>query len=646
MEGSELTPIEQVRAALSRPHDFRQQHPAEDVVREAARVIGESRAMAAELRDLVFQNGIPLDTSFYECLQSVEARLGFSNAAGEIVGNIWAAALPDDSSAKQQSLFSQLLTAQNHQFFSALRALPSVIGMVYIPADFLIGWFIDLRVRVANDFAQGGFWRSLEVWAQSRPADALIGLELLTAHELDDDKVAIGAAILGNLRVAWERGTATDAGRKFETTLAQHADVTRRLVFHRSWINTGWVRGLSHAEFSACLNLMTPGVQAEQFEAFNFLRCLLPDRQTLPESVATGVEWLCQHSRSSLPDNSKHWVVNLAHRLAENAIADDIFLDRLWPLLTTVQPIARENQGTWTEIEHTLVNLLHKNRPQFERLLRLLVDANPDGLIEQFSSHGKFDYLSSEMTVHAGRAFYADLFFLPDRHRRQFAFALYGRLPFDVFPSGMLDTLSDDELALGLFEFQLHYLDPAHTRDFLMSVRERAERSSPQLVSLFRNELLYQAKNLPGAVLDGLKNWKEPSDLVRGVIAEAEAYFDAARTARGSAINSMDIPGWRRALTMKSRRQSREIEAKTEEHSVFAKLCSQSYLIYGTEGFRYCRDGEIGEVTPMKMFSTQIELPRLAMIDPEGAVIRHHHAIRSTNELATAIRSRKKSHDT
>lgn len=641
MDETKLPALELVRAALALPDGQAQKHPSAEITAEVACVIHEQTGLADELRDLIFGTTIPLDTAFFHSLMSVGTRLGFSEPATEIAGEIWASAMGKLSADEQQTLLSQLLAAPNLEFFTSLRALPWVVRSFQVPADFLIDWFTELRNRVGNDFAQGGFWRSLESWAQLHPASALAGLRLLASRELNDETVTIGAAILGRLRVAWESGPPNESGLEFEQSLARHGDVQKRLVYHRSWINTGWDRGLSHSEFQSSLTRMATGTHEERAEAFNFLRCLLPDRRMQPESITLGIEWLREHTNSSTSDGAKHWVIHSVQQLASASIADNQFLEGLWPLMVAVQPITSESRGTWNQIEHLLVDLLHKNRPQFEELLRLLVDAHPEGLIQQMASHDQFQFLRSELAAQTATAFCADLLFSNQRHRRQFGFTLYDELPFDAFPDEILDARTDDEIALTLFESQLHYLQPDNTRRFLLSLRQRAESGSPQLAALFRDELLYQAKNLPGAVLDQLKQLNGPSALLKTVVAAADTYFEATRKAHTSSINAMEIPGWRRALSMKARRQSRDIEAHSNELSVFKQMCSNSYLIYGDRGFRYSRDGELGEFSAMQTFSTQMELPRLAMIDPEGVVIRRHNAITMTNRLAAAIRSRE-----
>jgi hypothetical protein len=621
--------------------DTQQHHPSKEVLQQGAKLIAECDEFAEEVAAAVFPNDITPDVSFYTHLQRLQPALGFSEEASAIAGHVWTRFMRRISRERQIDILRKLIATDNVCFFFALDALPLVITKIPLPSHFLLPWFLEVQSRIGNDLVQRGFWRSLESWSSHHPKEAFDGLRLLSQSELDDNKIATGAAILGQLRVAWEKGSSDPIGAEFEKKLQTHGDFNKRLIFHRSWINTGWSRGLSQEEFSSALQRMTAGTNEERSEAFNFLRCLIADKRTSQESIAEGIKWLAEHATPSLSDNSKHWIVHIVHSLASGSITDNPLLETLWPLMTSVQPIGPTSKQTWREIEYLLVDLLHKNTPQFERLLRALVDVNDRGVVEQMDSPTSFQYLCSELAMHAQKSFFADMFFSPISGHRRFAFSIYDKLPFDAFPDQMLVDRTDDEIALALFESQLKHLQPKQTFRFLIALSARAGTGSPKLVQLYRDELLYQAKNYPRGVLNELRTFSSSSELIRRVIAEADMYFENLRKSYNSPINSMEIPGLRRALTIGTRKRSRDVESKSEELSVLANLFSKSYLIYGTKGFRFCQNGHLGELSELKTMSVEMEMPRLLMIDPEGAAIRRHHAIRITKNLSDAITKAK-----
>jgi len=640
VESEQINSLSEVREALSRSEPHGEPHLSQEVILAVARRVAAGGTEVRELLELVFPTGVPITAEFYKRLHFVERRLGFSDETSTLAGELAVRALETVSEADRRSILRCVSAAENLDFFSSLRALPVVVERIVLPAEFVVPWFVDLHSKVRNDLAQGPYWRSLEVWSLKHASAALNGLRLLLNDKLDDDKTSLGACLLGHLRVAWEKSAPSVEDSALEVAISQHGDVQKRLIYHRSWINTGWHRGLSGEEFASCLERMSGGVEEERLEGFNFLRCLLPTTKIEASSLAVGLEWLRVNSSSSLPDHSKHCVANIVKSLAYSSTRDADFLERLWPLLVAVQPIPTKTSGTWEEVEHLLVELLQKNRPQFRKLMLLLLDANPDGLRDRFKSARSFEYLLSEMAGHGESEFFSTI-----RDHRRFAFTLFDKLPFSEFPAGMLDAKKDDEIALALLEFRLHHLQPQHTFMFLSNLLVRVEGASQEVAALFSDELLYESKNLPGAVLGGLKTLAETSELARSVVTEAELYFEKAGKAHRTAINSMEIPGLQRALSIRARRQGREMETKTAEMSVFAQMFRTSYLIYGGNGYRCFRDGALGELSELKKFSTQIEFPRLEMIDPEGAAIRRHHAIRSIQRLEAALIAREVADD-
>lgn len=632
--------VESVLSAISQPANEPGTRFEKPVVVEAAAFLAANSKAVDELCAQVFLEGIPTNGSFYDRLYRISDSIGFRDGASEVMGYIWAGALRKIGETEREALLRLLLEC-GHPFFILLDAIPVVLTGCRLQPQFCVEFFFALRTRIGNDLAGGGLWRGIEKWVAAFPEDAFNGLCGVLERQLDDDSISIGAAILGNLRVSWERTSPGSPNRETAEELKGNPDVAKRLIHHRSWINTGWLRGISHDEFTAGLSRMANGTAEERTEAFNFLRCLVADGRTQYESVEYGIEWLRIHSHTSLPDTSKHCVARIVVTVGGQSVSDDARLDTLRTVLTAAMPIPMANKGTWMEVEHFLVELLQRNRGQFLSWMLALVDADPNGIINQFSEHGRFEYLCSELLVHNAANVVASEFFSPIRHRRQLAFTLFDEIPFDTFLSQSLSVLSDDEVALCLFESRLHNLKPENTFRFLAALRDRAEVGAPQLVNLFRDELLYQAKNFPGAVLDGLKTIQMPSALVQQAIADADQYFAKLRPAHRSAINSMEIPGWRRALSIRGRRQSKDVEAHTDEFSVFKQFCSTSYLIYGNEGFRLCQDGEIGPLSKMQEMSVSMEMPRLTMIDPEGAVMRRHEAIRFTTRLAKVVCQKK-----
>lgn len=610
----------------------------------AAEFIAADEQAAVRLISRLFPSGVPTDSAFYTGLYELERHIGFSQQTALLAGEVSVHALKKMNENQRREVLNAVVEA-GHRFFEALRSLPTVITKIRFEPEFVIPWLLRVRQRIGNDMAQGDFWRTVETWSLKHSDDALVGLQQLVGSSLDDDTISIAASILGSLRIAWETKSPSDSGHALENSLLTHTDVQRRLVFHRSWINTGWKRTLIADEFATCLARMSAGTEPERAEAFNFLRCLLPNDYISPESLLHGANWLSANSNSSLPDNSKHWVVNVAHTVVRRTNAGVTVLKAVCDALVAIQPVPTKNAGTWKDLEGLLVDLLEHDFPQFESLLFRLLDANADGVLHYFTAQKPFEWLLSEIVARTRSGWYSALFFSPARHRRRFAFALFDEIPFEKFPEGMLEQRSDDEIALALFEFRLNRLSPEQVLTLFVALLGRVETGATPLKHLYEDELLYQAKNLPGACLERLKPLSAQSELVSTVTSKAEAYFQALRKCHGSPLVAMEVPGLQRSLRIQGARQSRQIHEMSQELSVFAKLFANSYLLYGGKSYRYCRDGELGEVSELQAFSAQSELPRLEIIDPEGAVIRQHDTIESLRQLEAKLTSKRGASD-
>ena len=225
---------------------------------------------------------------------------------------------------------------------------------------------------------------------------------------------------------------------------------------------------------------MTEGTAQEKAEAFNFLRCLLIQQNIKPESLELGLTCLEERANASIADQSKYWVVNIVHRLFAKDPTNVAWLDRLWRLLVAIQPISIDLKGIWQDIEQLLVDVVQTNQSQFETLLGLLLHANDQAIKHYFGSVSTFQYLYSELTRLGRQDFYAGMLFSSAGAERGLAFAMFDRMPFAAFPAGMLASMSDNEVALSLFEFRLHHVDASHVSRLFLMLRERAESGENQ----------------------------------------------------------------------------------------------------------------------------------------------------------------------
>src|SRR5579859_1479810 len=295
----------------------------------AADVVAHNEQAAEELVSLIFPAGIPMDSEFYNVLHKLERRIGFSQQAARLAEEVSIHALKKMNEDQQRNTFNVLAGVPGHHFFEALRRFPAVIAKIRFEPVFVVTWFLRVRHRIGNDLAQGDFWRTVETWSLSFPDEGLLGLRHLLSSPLDDNLISIAACILGILRIVWELKAPNEVDRAVETNLVGHEDTKHRLVFHRSWINTGWKRNLTTEEFVTCLQRMTSGTQEERAEGFNFLCRLLPSNNITQESFHYGAKWLAANANSSMSNDCKHLAVATAHLIALNNKLDGVVLKLL-----------------------------------------------------------------------------------------------------------------------------------------------------------------------------------------------------------------------------------------------------------------------------------------------------------------------------
>ena len=90
----------------------------------------------------------------------------------------------------------------------------------------------------------------------------------------------------------------------------------------------------------------------------------------------------------------------------------------------------------------------------------------------------------------------------------------------------------------------------------------------------------------------------------------------------------MGVPGLERAMRLKGVRQSRAMSDQVKEKSVFTKLFTTSYTLYGGKSWQTFFGGTLGQVSEMKQISHSAEVPRMPSIDPDGMAQRAHEARR------------------
>lgn len=540
------------------------------------------------------------------------------------------------ASATKQKLLEGMVT--DRDFFTPIYCVPEFIARAPISSAVLASWLIQVRNRLGNDMVSGGLWIGIQTLADKHPQTSLEVLQVWTAHRPTEEVTSMAVSLLGRLRSSHPSTTNT-----LDRQLLNHADDLHRVVFHRSWVIYDQQTIINPDEYERLVERMAAGTPAEISEAFHFVRCTLPAEHRCDVSFRFGMRWLHANAPTH-PDGSwAHWVINLAHSCDDRARALQVPLCR--DLIPQLMPIPAGYDGTWRELETLLVKLLSENREAFDKLLFEIARRDRKGLGEKFGDYGGFHKLPALMQHHVPETTVAKALDSIDESFRHFGMRLFQHLSLDRLPNPVVEKWSEDWIAILICQVKRESFIDAGGFRFLRELEARVSKGSDKLQNFFIEELIWQMKNLPGACLDPAKIEAEkfPAEsLMRRAAKEAEQYFDKLKPCYCSAINSMEISGYRRAQRLENRKRSRQISESTEKGSrSLLSIFSKSYTLYGGKQWQTYMAGNLGPLSQMQEFSHSMEFPRMFALDPDGHAQRYCQATHLMTELVATEQERR-----
>jgi hypothetical protein len=568
---------------------------------------------------------------FFSFLSKAAHRMSWGTSRNTLLGAIWARAYERSCGATKEQLLEGLVT--DRDFFTPIYCVPEFIARVPIPSVVLAEWLIQIRNRLGNGMASGGLWGGIQTLADKHPQISLEVLQVWTAHRPTEEVTSMAVSLLGRLRSAHPGTTNT-----LDSQLLNHADDLLRVVFHRSWVLYDQQTVINPDEYERLVERMATGTPAETSEVLHFVRCTLPAHHRCDVSFQFGMRWLHANAPTQ-PDGSwAHWVINLAHSCDGRACSLQLPLCR--DLIPQLMPIPAGHDGTWKELETLLVKLLSEHREAFDELLFEIARRDRKGLEERFGEYGGFHQLPALMQHHAPETTVVQALDSHDESVRHFGIRLFIHLGLDRLHSPVVEKWSEDWIAILICQVKRESFIDAGGLRFLMALDERVSKGSGNLQNFFVEELVWQMKNLPGACLEPAKTEAEklPAEsLLRRAVKEAEQYFEKLKLCYRSAINSMEVSGYRRAQRLENRKRSRQISESAEKGSLLlSMIATKSYTLYGGKHWQTYMAGNLGAPSQMQEFSHSIEFPRMFALDPDGNAQRYRQATHLMTELVTA----------
>ncbi len=524
------------------------------------------------------------------------------------------------------------LTESGHELFVFLRSFPSLLEQLRLSPAFTATLFPAILKRLGNDMGGAGLWDGIEKYCRLSSTDAIDVLEIYQHRQLSEFELNVARHIMGVLRTLNLEIAQAERFAAIESQFRDNPNRDKQRCYMWSWARTSLLAGLTAQQLTDLITRSESGNEDDLVDGIRVISACIGAANISEERVVSAVEWFRRHAGNGLNASAKHALIQASRAVDGRRVAGTLKTVDMWDVVVACLPIDPKHTGTWSELEHSLVDLIGHDVPEFHQRLCLLAERSGSTLLPIIQSLDSLDYLISMMAVRSWDDLVMELIFSGEIARRQFGIFLFQRLGINAFPQGKLGAVSDEDVR---FALQVFILYPAYGEvipRFLLALASRVQTCDPQTQKEFADELLLQCKNYPGVCLDTLKASKSSSTLVQQSIGAAESYFEALRACKDSPLSAMDVPYLKQIGRFKNRATSRDINAETERRSVFAQVITKVDMLYG-DIMRSFHDGALTEPTSLKEHSVQVEFPRIDGIDPEGMVLRRLDALTAIYQL-------------
>jgi len=599
----------------------------EKEVKLAFHHLNENQASLDNIVSSLLNDGIGSPSQLIKHLGDISMTFPSTPECTKLAGLLWSSIFNRSDEPGKKEILDSFVSEPGHRFFLLLNSLPEFILRVPFSAKELAEYLKRVRERTGNDMASAGLWNALSEISEKTPSVALEILAIWRSEELDDNLVSMAASILGSVRSAsWESIEVVDQD------LRKHPDCWQRKVYLRSWISKDSVVPLSDAEI---LNLLhCPNDQGDRDEVFNVLRCILPLDLRSEISFRAGVDWIHENFQCGGNDFQRHHIVELAQKCDQRC--ETMGLSPLRDLIPSFLPIPEEDTMTWHFLDTLMTELLQRDAGQSNNFLNLLLAGHRESILNAFDDRDLLSHFLRELSSSDSKSYLVECLLSSFRaDERTLGRALFTRLRMSEISEEKLRRWSDDWVALLLIEVGLEFLEGESTFNLLQSLSPRVETGKEPLRRLFVETLSFHMINLPGGVLDSARKDFEQNEnsLLGEAIIIADKYFEDLRICQSSEVNSIQIPGLRRASRLLNVKRSREMSDAVEKGSVFLSMISKSYALYGGHRWRTYIDGNLGKSSEMKGYSTSMEIPRFYVMHPDQAARRRRQSLRLISEI-------------
>ena len=557
------------------------------------------------------------DDNFMRFSMAAGPCLGFSDGVHAFMGHLWADSMKAWTT-EDCARFLQLMLKDSQMVFQALDYAAELFARRRFAADEVLPWIFPAHGRVKNDLMQRGFWACIQAFCKKSPAQAIVVAERALSQITDTSFLSVIANMLGSLRlVIGPEHSASEALIALEENVKAPGFPERRALYVQSWACAAGKPLLSK---DTALQIRDQFIRPDSDEEDSWCFLLNAIIQKDRSSWSWAHRELERVVRPGLSDTAKHWTAKAALYGLETADANDAISGGIWhELFALTLPIAASNNGTWEVIQDTLVKLAKNDPASMRQCVRVLAQRSGDSWLDRIEQQ-KFSWffvVLSEIGMHIPVA--GDLCFQSGSGSRRLGLIVLDECRVEKLASDVVTAANDAQLELLFLEAQRRFINFLTLARLHACLAERIDQVGGDFATRFYKEVETQCLNTESYRI-ALIAAAPKHDRVQVIAITVTERLTATQKAASSPALQMEVPGRGRGESLYEQRIARNVAKGVRQQSILSNLTHNISLLYSGDRWRmFGRDGVLSEPVELHSYSTEFEVPKLEVFDPEGS---------------------------
>ena len=559
----------------------------------------------------------------FNALQEIEAFLDFKEYATELNRYILLEILNSRSDYDAEKIFAELKDINNFYFWSIIRSLPFVLSQYKLEPGFASKWFYIIGEKIKEDLASGDFFTALGNYAYNFPKESLDIFNIYMDEGFPGLKQLLSSIILGSIRAAIRDKKYTSEIISIEEKLKNSNIEEWHIIFYKSWSITYYRNTASIEEIMEIIREANNGKQKEVNEAFLIMFRTIVKDLTNEEVIVRLLSWVKNTSSNQLSPESKYQIINSLYYLVtfDKKIKNiDNRAELYLSIFSQILPIETTQVGTWKKIEELMISLINRKKETlFKQYFDTIIHNSLNPFLELLSKN-HFQRLEHCLKGNLADNIFTQLLFSSKEEDIRTAIELFKKIN-DLKIIKPNKEPSIDVLSKILLEFSRNILLSNGTSKFLLLIEPFFQNVKDDLKGEFIKEMVFQAVNYRKSCFDEWSKIENLSNILKEVIEKAKNYYDKLRTISELPARNISYYKFEEGAELERKMQSRDLNKKVNENSVFLNLIRHMQVLYGDS---WAVQGHLSGNQPTKFneISYSVEFPRIENIDPEGMVLK------------------------